>query len=414
MSLPVGATVGPYQIVGALGAGGMGEVYRARDPRLSRDVALKALPQEFTGDPDRVARFQREAQVLASLNHPHIASIYGIEETGDSSRFLVLELVEGGTLAGTLTARRVAVDRALTIARQIADALEAAHARGIVHRDLKPANIGLTPDGVVKVLDFGIAKTLEPEEADAAMPTVASATRVGVVVGTAAYMSPEQARGLPIDKKTDIWAFGCVFYEMLSGRRAFAGETTSDVIVEVLERQPDWHALPPATPLRIQWLLKRCLAKDPKQRLHDIADARIEIDEVLSQPSETQAISRGFRPRERVAWAVAALSLLALIAALAWSRAGSVSPPSPVSPRTPRPSFCHTICDYPAQRLDGSRCRPTAATSPWSPPTLRAHRGYTSAGWIVVRRSRSEARKARRFRSGLPIRDSSRFWRRTD
>ncbi len=190
MSLPAGTRIGPYDIVGALGSGGMGEVYRARDPRLARDVAIKALPQEFTDDLDRIARFQREAQVLASLNHPHIASIYGIEEIDGSSRFLVLELVEGETLAGALTAGPVAVDRALKMARQIADALEAAHAKGIVHRDLKPSNIGLTPDGVVKVLDFGIAKTLAPEDTDAA-PTKASVTRAGVVVGTAAYMSPE-------------------------------------------------------------------------------------------------------------------------------------------------------------------------------------------------------------------------------
>jgi serine/threonine protein kinase len=329
MSLPTGTKVGPYQIVGALGSGGMGEVYRARDLRLARDVAIKALPHGFSGDPDRVARFAREAQVLASLNHPHIAAIYGIEEIEGASRFLVLELVEGQTLAGTLTAGALAVDRALTVARQIADALEAAHAKGIVHRDLKPANIGLTPDGVVKVLDFGIAKTLAVENTDTA-PTLAGVTREGVVVGTAAYMSPEQARGLPIDKRTDIWAFGCLLYEMLSGRRAFDGQTTSDVMVAVLERQPEWTALPSTTSPRIQSLLRRCLAKDPRQRLHDIADARIEIEEVLSQPEVATAVTTRVRPRERVAWAVAALSLLALMATVAWYSAGSLEPSAPL------------------------------------------------------------------------------------
>ena len=331
MSLPAGTRVGPYEIVGALGAGGMGEVYRARDPRLARDVAIKALPQEFSGDSDRVARFQREAQVLASLNHPHIASIYGIEEIEGSSRFLVLELVEGETLAGTLSAGRVALDRALTMARQIADALEAAHAKGIVHRDLKPANIGLTHDGLVKVLDFGIAKTMAPEDTESA-PTLAQVTRAGVVVGTAAYMSPEQARGLPIDKRTDIWAFGCLLYEMVTGRRAFDGETTSDVMVAVLERQPDWTVLPPTMSPRIQWLLERCLAKDPRQRLHDIADARIEIDEALSQPADAIALTSRASQRERVAWTVAGLSLLALFAMVALNRVGSRDAPAAALP----------------------------------------------------------------------------------
>jgi Tol biopolymer transport system component len=331
MSLPAGTTLGPYEIVGALGSGGMGEVYRARDPRLARDVAIKTLPQAVTGDPDRVARFRREAQVLAALNHPHIASIYGIEELDATSQFLVLELVEGETLAGTLTTGRLAVERALTIARQIADALEAAHAKGIVHRDLKPANIGLTPDGVVKVLDFGIAKTLAPEATDAA-PTMAGVTRAGVVVGTAAYMSPEQARGLPVDERTDIWAFGCLLYEMLTGRRAFDGQTASDVMVAVLDRQPDWTTLPPTTSPRIQWLVKRCLAKDPKQRLHAIADGRIEIDEALSQPDVATAATTRVSARERVAVAVAAVSLLALIATVAWNSGYSRDAPAAALP----------------------------------------------------------------------------------
>jgi serine/threonine protein kinase/Tol biopolymer transport system component len=331
MSLPAGTEVGPYEIIGPLGSGGMGEVYRARDLRLARDVAIKVLPQDFSGDPDRVARFQREAQVLASLNHPHIAAIYGIEEIDGASHFLVLELVEGETVAGALRAGPFAPGRALAVARQIADALEAAHAKGIVHRDLKPANIGLTADGVVKVLDFGIAKTLSAEDRDAA-PTVAGVTRDGVVVGTAAYMSPEQARGLPIDKRTDIWAFGCLLYEMLSGRRAFDGQTTSDVMVAVLERQPEWTALPSTTSPRIQSLLKRCLAKDSKQRLHDIADARIEIDEALSQPDVPTALTGRVSRRERVAWAVAAASLLALTVSVAWNRTASRDAPAAALP----------------------------------------------------------------------------------
>ena len=245
MSLTAGSHVGPYQIVSVLGSGGMGEVYRARDSRLGRDVAIKVLPNALTADPSRSVRFEREAQLLAALNHPHIAAIYGLEEIGGSSRALVLELVEGDTLFQMLSAGRVPLTEALTIARQIADALEAAHAKGIVHRDLKPANIGLTSDGVVKVLDFGIAKSLDAtDEPEGMLPTRAPVTQAGVVVGTAAYMSPEQARGLAIDKRTDIWAFGCVLFEMLTGQPAFDGRTNSDVVVKVLEHEPDWTALP--------------------------------------------------------------------------------------------------------------------------------------------------------------------------
>ena len=334
MGLSAGTTVGPYQIVSTLGAGGMGEVYRARDPRLARDVAIKALPELVAADPERVARFRREAHVLASLNHPQIAAIYGLEEVG-AAQFLVLELVEGETLAQRLASGPLVLRDALVIAGQIAAALEAAHEKGIVHRDLKPANVGLTSDARVKVLDFGLAKTLASTDAsDAAgldMATVTAGTQLGAVLGTAAYMSPEQARGLPIDKQTDIWAFGCVLYEMVTGRRAFPGQTTSDAIAGILEREPDWQLVPASTPPRILWLLQRCLAKIPDQRLHDIADARIEIDEALSRPLEVARLpapssGSASRTRERVAWTVAALCLAGLAGLLVYGRGERVDP----------------------------------------------------------------------------------------
>ena len=331
MGLSAGALVGPYEIVTALGAGAMGDVYRARDPRLGRDVAIKALPDSVAADSDRIARFRREAQILASLNHPHIAAIHGLEEVS-GSRFLILELVEGDTLAQLIETGAVPLPKALAIARQIADALQAAHEKGIVHRDLKPANIALTRDGQAKVLDFGLAKSLEPSLSDDAPDpaTITSGgTRLGVVLGTAAYMSPEQARGLPIDKRTDIWAFGCVLYEMVTGRRAFPGQTISDVIARVLEREPDWRSLPATLSPRIQWLLHRCLAKDPKHRLHDIADARIEIDEALINPSDSAGQTAppvgALRTRERIAWGVAAICLTGLVATLSINRFGSVN-----------------------------------------------------------------------------------------
>lgn len=245
MSLSPGSRLGAFEILGPLGAGGMGEVYRARDLKLGREVAIKVLPPAFTDDAERLARFEREARVLAALNHPHIAQIHGLEDVG-GTRALVLELVEGETLRERIGTRGLPVDDALPIARQIADALDAAHERGIVHRDLKPANIKLTPEGVVKVLDFGLAKAGSagsagsPGSDDAAnSPTVIGPTVSGVVLGTAPYMSPEQARGKAVDKRADIWAFGCVLYEMLTGRRAFPGETTTDTIAAILERAPD-------------------------------------------------------------------------------------------------------------------------------------------------------------------------------
>ncbi|HTM48926.1 MAG TPA: protein kinase [Bryobacteraceae bacterium] len=283
-----GASLGGYQLRALLGAGGMGEVYLALDSSLGRDVAIKILPHAFTSDPQRLARFEREARMLASLNHPGICAIYGFEEA-DEIRFLILELVHGETLAERLArssglkAQGLSVADTLAIARQIAEALEAAHERGIVHRDLKPANIKITSEGAVKVLDFGLAKATEES-------AVASGdTADGIILGTAAYMSPEQARGKATDKRTDIWAFGCVLYEMLTGRVAFAGETVSDTLGKILEREPDWTALPASTPPAIRRLLLRCLAKDPKQRLRDIGEARIEIDAINSDPGPAGA-----------------------------------------------------------------------------------------------------------------------------
>ena len=277
----IGARFGSYTIRSLLGIGGMGEVYRAHDQTLGREVAIKVLSPGFTADPDRRARFEREARMLATLNHPHIGAIYGVEEA-DGVRALALELVEGETLGEYITRPRrnagagLPVTEALTIARQIADALEAAHEKGIVHRDLKPANIKIRPDGVVKVLDFGLAKAATPDTVGSD-PTH---SRAGAVFGTAAYMSPEQARGHQVDKRADIWAFGCVLFEMLTGQVAFAGDTASDTIARILEREPDWRALPSATPVPIRRLLFRCLAKDSKHRLRDVGDVRLEIDAI--------------------------------------------------------------------------------------------------------------------------------------
>jgi serine/threonine protein kinase len=301
----------------------MGEVYRARDARLGRDVAIKILPASVAEDPERLARFEREARVLASVNHPHIASIYGFEEAA-GIRALVLELVEGDTLEGRLANGPLPVTEALGIARQIADALEAAHERGIVHRDLKPANIKVTPAGVVKVLDFGIAKAGAGRDVASVMQTATTLATTGMVVGTAPYMSPEQARGAALDKRTDIWAFGCVLFEMLSGRRLFKGTTATDVLVSIVERPPDWTGLPAATPSALRRLLQRLVEKDPRARLHDIADARIEIEDILQGRSiEPEAV----RPpgQSRLAWALAlgalALAIAAGVTALSTRRA---------------------------------------------------------------------------------------------
>jgi Tol biopolymer transport system component len=301
-----GCALGGYQLSALLGAGSMGEVYRARDEKLGRDVAIKILSRDVTSDPNRLVRFEREARVLASLNHPNICAIYGFEEA-DGHRFLILELVDGETLNHRIArvagldphASGLPIDDVLRVARQLAEALEVAHEKGIVHRDLKPANVTITADGVVKVLDFGLAKLTS---SDAPEPHPIGGTQEGVILGTAAYMSPQQARGQIVDKRADIWAFGCVVYEMLTGRVAFAGETVSDTIGKILEREPDWSALPAETPSAIQRLLRRCLAKDAKQRLRDIGDVRIEID-AIDERSEVSASMRSPRPaKTRAAW----------------------------------------------------------------------------------------------------------------
>lgn len=285
----IGQTISHYHVIAKLGAGGMGEVYRARDTRLGRDVALKVLPPVFLNDAERMTRFEREAKVLASLNHPNIASIYGLEEW-NSIRAVVMELVEGPTLAERIAQGPLSLEGALTIAKQVAEALEYAHDSGIVHRDLKPANIKIASNGAVKVLDFGLAKAFGTADSSADLPSsptvTVSRTGDGTILGTAAYMSPEQARGKPLDKRTDIWSFGCVLYETLVGRTVFPGETVTDILAAIIERDPDWRILPSNTPAPIRGLLQRCLEKDPKQRLRDIGDARIEIEEALRRPKK--------------------------------------------------------------------------------------------------------------------------------
>jgi serine/threonine protein kinase len=298
MALAAGTRFGAYQIVSALGSGGMGDVYRARDTRLNRDVAIKVLSDAFAGDPDRLVRFEREAQLLAALNHPHIATIYGLEET-DGIRALAMELVEGPTLAERLAAGPIGASETLELARSLAEGLEYAHERGIIHRDLKPANIKVTPEGSVKILDFGLAKALDITTSGtnlANSPTVSvSGTRAGVLLGTAAYMSPEQARGQAVDRRADIWAFGCVLYEMLSGRQPFGGTTLTDVLAAIVTREPDWDQLPQDLSPRATSLLRRCLRKDTRERLRDIGDARIEIEDLQQAPGIPAASGVGRR-----------------------------------------------------------------------------------------------------------------------
>jgi len=319
LTLASGVKLGVYEVVSLVGVGGMGEVYRARDTRLQRDVALKVLPQDVAADPDRLARFMREAQLLAALNHPHIGGIYGVEQGGDSLA-LVLEFVDGQTLADRVARGPIPLDEALPLAAQIIDALEAAHAQGIVHRDLKPANIKVRPDGTVKVLDFGLAKAFAsdtPEPSYSHSPTLTlAATRAGVLLGTAAYMSPEQARGWTVDKRTDVWAFGCVLFELLAGRRTFDGENLTDVVAAVVRGEPEWSRLPPDTPTSIRRLLRRCLEKDRKRRLADIADARLELDDAATdQPVSAVTDARLLSRRQQ--WAMVAIVAASLLSGAA-------------------------------------------------------------------------------------------------
>jgi eukaryotic-like serine/threonine-protein kinase len=333
-----GTKLGPYEVIAAIGAGGMGEVYRAHDPKLGRDVAIKVLPEAFARDAERMARFQREAKVLASLSHPNIATIYGLEDSG-STRALVMELVEGPTLAERIKAGPIPIDEAVRLARQIADALEYAHERGIIHRDLKPVNVKVTNDDVVKVLDFGLAKALEgdPLSLDiSTSPTISRmATQAGVLLGTAAYMSPEQAKAKPVDRRADIWAFGCVLYEMLTGKVAFPGDSVTDTLAGVIRAEPDWSQLPATTPMRVRVLLQRCLQKDPKERLQAIGDARIALNEVLSGAPDLALAGRAEASavplwRRAFPWGIAAVLFVAL-ASLAFVHF-SEKAPTPAEP----------------------------------------------------------------------------------
>ena len=314
MTLVPGARLGAYDVLAKLGEGGMGEVYRARDAKLHRDVAIKVLPPLFASDPDRLARFEREARILAAFNHPNIATVYGLEEQGTVIA-IVMELVEGETLEARIRAKgRLSSAEVVAIARQLVEALDAAHERAVVHRDLKPANVKLTPDGVVKVLDFGLA--IDPAVASAEAATLVSpVTQPGLILGTAAYMSPEQARGQPLDKRADIWAFGCVLYEMLTGSSPFAGESISDVIAHVLEREPDLNALPASTPRALVALIQRCLQKDPTRRLRDIADARRDFDEALAP---AHPVGASPERRARLPWLLAVAALVSVGGAAAW------------------------------------------------------------------------------------------------
>jgi eukaryotic-like serine/threonine-protein kinase len=346
MGLPTGTQLGVYEILSAIGAGGMGEVYEARDNKLGRNVAIKVLPEAFAQDRERLSRFQREARMLASLNHPNIATIHGLEQS-DRVHYLVMELVPGQTLAERLRAGPLGIQEALKISVQVAEALEAAHEKGVIHRDLKPANVKVTPEGRVKVLDFGLAKAFAGGSGlDLSnTPTLtAMGTEEGRILGTPAYMSPEQARAKSVDKRTDIWAFGCLLYELLNGQPAFHAETVSDTLIKVLERDPDWEVIPKATPARVQDLLHRCLEKDANRRLRDIGDARIELLEALAGTTR-QDVS----PRKRFK-----MTRRAAVGAMAGAAAGAAGAATCVWylwPRAPKPVMRLNMNVSPAQQL---------------------------------------------------------------
>ena len=355
MPLATGTKIGGYEIVALVGAGGMGEVYRARDARLGRDVAIKILSPAIAADAGGLMRFEREARMLAALNHPNIAAIYGVED-GAGAPALILELVDGETLAERIALGSIPVAEALEYARQIADALDTAHEAGIVHRDLKPGNIKITDDGRIKVLDFGLAKAIaavtapDPAVDPAHSPTVTiHGTKGGVILGTAAYMSPEQARGKAIDKRTDIWAFGCVLFEMLTGRRAFSGETTSDVIAAIIERAPDMSKLPAAVPPHVNRVITRCLEKDPKRRARDIAEVRLQLDDDARVP--VAPASAAWLKWSAIAAAVAVIAAALIFAALRSNTPGSAPPPAVEFTLGPPPN--HTFFGTPAVSPDG-------------------------------------------------------------
>jgi serine/threonine-protein kinase len=334
MPLEVGSRLGHYHVTALIGEGGMGQVYQATDTKLNRQVALKILPEAFAADPDRLARFEREAQVLASLNHPGIAAIYGLEDS-EGTTALVLELVEGPTLADRIAQGPVPLDDALPIAKQIAEALEAAHEAGVIHRDLKPANIKVREDGTVKVLDFGLAKALDPspDAEPSVSPTVTvAATQMGVIMGTVAYMSPEQARGKSVDRRADVWAFGCVLYEMLTGQCAFAGEDVTDTLAAVVRADPEWQLLPDAMSPSLRLFMQRCLEKDAKHRVGDVRDIRLALEGAFEPETNTPAGMQGGQvaPGSRLSW-VAALVLTAVVVGIGTWVLKPVPPPTPVA-----------------------------------------------------------------------------------
>ncbi len=372
MSLTGGTRLGSYEILGAIGAGGMGEVYRARDTRLGREVAIKVLPAAFTSDPDRLARFEREARVLATLNHANIGAIYGVEDAalpaGPRVRALVLELIEGETLADRLARARntarsgpvLPLSEILTIGRQLADALDAAHEKGIVHRDLKPANIKITPQGVLKVLDFGLAKAggegAVPADLSHSPTLTAGGTLEGAILGTAAYMSPEQARGQAVDKRTDIWAFGCVLFEMMTGRSPFAGPTLIDTLAAIVERPPDWKAVPPSTPAHLVRVLRRCLEKDPRERVRDIGDVRVELSDAAATPGEPAPVTRApTRASARPVWLAAAVVVTLAAAAAGLFGLIGLSRPTEVPWQNPLANARFTrYTDFEGSELDAA------------------------------------------------------------
>jgi Tol biopolymer transport system component len=382
--LTPGVRIGPYEVLAPLGSGGMGEVWRARDTRLGRDVALKSLPEGFEHDPGRVGRLEREARLLASLHHTNVATLYGFEVL-EGARCLVMECVEGPTLAERLAAGPLAFEEAVEVCRQVAAGLEAAHEQGVVHRDLKPANVKITPAGEVKVLDFGLAKIAAGDASSDLLssPTLSQAgTAAGVILGTAPYMSPEQARGKPVDRRSDVWSFGCVLFECLTGRRAFDGETVSDVIGRILQTDPDWKALPASTPPRVRELLRRCLTRDPRSRLRDVGEARIALEDVQAgraEPPATGALApaAGDRGRERAWRTLAILGLMTSVGlAVLYLRTG---------PPAPAPSVQATIPLPPGQRVDGFGS-PVLALSGDGRTLAFTARGETGLDHLYVRR----------------------------